>query len=352
MYERDRLLASVDLELLANQMLGADDVGHRRRTWPCPDPHHAQTGRTPPVSIFLSRRGEQRWRCHGCGAGGTAIDLVMLATGRDVRGAMELLAERSAGACVEVVPPRPVPRPLDPRRLVELDAFVGICAERLWLPEGRSVRRWLMNERGLPRDVLEHNCVGADLGSYGVRRPDGLLRAGAAAVLPAIVDGHTVYAQLRRVRPRVDQPKYLNPSASLAVNPRVARIRPAIPTARNELLITEGPMDGLSAAAAGYRSVAVLGVVTADELVANRLAALPGRLVIAFDADEAGDRGAEKLGSLLATRGRPTTRLELPPHVNDLNDWHVQAGDRWSRMLTSALDTTLARSRPPPRSIA
>ena len=352
MYERDRLLASVDLEQLATQLLGADDTGRHRRTWRCPDPHHAQTGRTPPVSIFLSRRGEQRWRCHGCGAGGTAIDFVMLATGRDVRGAMELLAEQSAGACLEVVSPRPVARPLDPRRLVELDAFVGICAERLWLPEGRSVRRWLMGERGLPRDVLEHNRVGADLGSYAARRPEGLTRAGAAAVLPAILDGHAVYAQLRRIRPRSDQPKYLNPSASLAVNPRIARIRPAIPTARDELLITEGPIDGLSAAAAGYRAVAVLGAVTADELVANRLAALPGRLVIAFDADEAGTRGVERLASLLAVRGRPTTRLALPSRVDDLNDWMVQAGEAWPRVLTEALDLTRACSRPPPRSIA
>lgn len=353
MYDRDRLLAVVDLERLADDLLGQATTVARRRSWSCPNPQHAQTGRTPPLSVFLSRRGEQRWRCHGCGEGGTAIDLVMMATGSDVRSAMELLATRTAGVTVDVsLPTRPLPRPPDPRRLVELDAFVGICAERLWLPEGRAVRRWLTEERGLSREVLAQNVVGADLGSYDARRPDGLARAGAVAVLPAIVDGHAVYAQLRRVRPRADQPRFLNPPASTAVNPRIARFRPAIPVAAEEVVVTEGAIDALSVAAGGYRAVAVLGAAVADELVANRIAALPGRLVIAFDADEAGERGAERLQTLLSTRGRPTVRLALPSGVGDVNDWMCAAGDAWHAQLAHALKSSRAREHPLPRSIA
>ncbi len=41
-----------------------------------PSPEHAQTGKTPPVSVD-NEKG--LWRCHGCGLGGMAIDLLALA---------------------------------------------------------------------------------------------------------------------------------------------------------------------------------------------------------------------------------------------------------------------------------
>lgn len=81
MFDRDALLAAVDLRALADDLLGPPSGGGRSPMWPCPSAQHAQTGRTPPVSIFTSRRGEQRWRCHGCGDGGTAIDLVLAVRG-------------------------------------------------------------------------------------------------------------------------------------------------------------------------------------------------------------------------------------------------------------------------------
>lgn len=349
MFERDRLLAGVDLELLADEMLGPAAGRGRARSWPCPDPQHAQTGRTPPVSIFRTRWNEQRWRCHGCGAGGTAIDLVMVATGKGVREAMEALAARTVSV-VDVLA-RPQPKPPDPRRLVALGDFVDICAARLWLPEGRAVRRWLVDERRLPRDVLQHNDVGADLGSYSARRPEGLPRAGHAAVFPAIHDGRVVYAQLRRLRPRADQPKFLNPSASLAVNPKLARFRPVMPIVRPDVVVTEGPIDALSVASAGFRAIAILGAVTSDELVARRLSRVSGRLVIALDADDAGERGAERLAALLRALGRPADRLELPAGVNDLNDWHRAEGDRWTAALTESVVRSVGRDASP-RSIA
>lgn len=351
MYERDRLLAGVDLAQLADELLGPRVGNQRSGSWRCPSPEHAQTGRTPPVSVFCTRRGEQRWRCHGCGAGGTAIDLVMLAMNRDVRGAMDMLAARAVGN-VEVVPPRPIPQPPDPRRLVELGAFVDSCAERLWLPEGRVVRGWLMDERGLPRDLLTHNDVGADLGSYTQRRPSGLPRGGPAAVFPAIHDGRVLYAQLRRVRPREDQPKFLNPAVSLATNPRIARFRPVVPVAQRVIVVTEGPIDALSAAAAGFRAVAVLGAVASDELVARRLAALPGRLAIAFDNDDAGRLGSDRLCGLLSQLGRPATRVQVPGDVNDVNDWHRASGDHWPGAFAAAVASTDVRLSRPPLSIA
>src|SRR5207249_4884440 len=98
-YDRDEILARVDLPALCEETLGPPKGRGRSATWPCPAPRHGtQTGKTPPVSIFTTRYGEQRWRCHACGAGGTAIDLVMVTQGLGFRDAIEVLAQRTGVA--------------------------------------------------------------------------------------------------------------------------------------------------------------------------------------------------------------------------------------------------------------
>lgn len=343
MYDRDALLAAIDLQALADEFLGPGRSTSRARMWPCPNPHHAQTGRTPPVSIFTSRRGEQRWRCHGCGDGGTAIDLVLACQGGTPRDAITFLAQR-AGHHQHDLDRRPARRPThatpvpqvgcrDPDRL---DRYVRECAERLWQPDGRGLLRWLTDERRLPDDVLVKNRVGADLGPRLQSRPDGMPCA-AGVVLPVINDGRPVYAQLRIQHPRPDLPRYLNPTADLAANPRVARIRPV--TAQHaEVLVTEGTIDALSAAAAGYRAVAVLSAAYGDEAVAVALAAMPHRLVLAFDADPAGRGGADRLAALLDARQRTPVVLDLG--CGDLNE-NMRDSDDWAQDLRSIVDDAL-----------
>lgn len=343
MYDRDALLAAVDLRQLADDLVGSGGATGRARTWHCPNPQHAQTGRTPPVSVFTSRRGEQRWRCHGCGEGGTAIDLVLACRGGTLRDAMTYLAERT-GHREQSDDWRPSPRPVRARSFPSagcrdpegLDRYVNECAERLWTPEARELRRWLTNTRGLPRDVLTRNRVGADLGPRKQQRPDGMPRA-AGVVLPAIHDGRAVYAQLRVPHPRPNRPRYLNPTSELASNPRLARTRP-VEVRHPEVVVTEGAIDALSAAAAGYRSVAVLSATYGDEAVATALAKLPHPLVLAFDADDAGRAGAGRLASLLEARQRPPVVVDLGN--GDLNDAMCRS-DNWSAELHSVVDGSL-----------
>jgi DNA primase len=95
------------------------------------------------------------------------------------------------------------------------------------------------------------------------------------------------------------------------------------------VVICEGAIDALTAAAAGCRSVAVLGSTVADTRVADRITRLHADgVVIAFDADAAGDRGAAELANLLRTRGVRAARLRPPEQASDLNDWSraVSAG--------------------------
>ena len=305
--------------------------------WPCPSDQHAQTGRTPPVSVFNSRRGEQRWRCHGCGDGGTAIDLVLAVRGGTPRDALDFLAQRT-GHRAQLDQQRPQRRPTKPRALPPagcsdpqgLDRYVNDCAARLWSPEGITARSWLTNTRGLPADVLACNRVGADPGPRRQERPDGMPRA-AGVVLPVVDNGHSVYAQLRVIRPAGDRPRYLNPTGELATNPRVVRARPT-EVRHPEVVVTEGAIDALSAAAAGYRAVGVLSAAYGDEAVAVALAKLPYPLVLALDADDAGRSGAQRLASFLAARQRPAALVDLGN--GDLNDAMRRCNDWPQQMAT------------------
>lgn len=347
MYDRDALIAAVDLAALADEFLGGRRGTSRSPSWPCPNPHHVQTGRTPPVSVFTSNRGEQRWRCHGCGSGGTAIDLVMACCETDIRQAMEMLARRvgasdnpSPWAPRRPVGPRVVtPRPRGCRDQTGLDRYVGECADALFSAAGQPIRSWLNDVRGLPDDVLAANKVGADLGPRRQRRPDGMPRT-AGAVLPVLARGHAIHVQIRVVRPRPDGPRYLNPTGDLAPNPRLGYFRPAEQLHR-EVIVTEGTIDALSAATAGYRAAAVLSAAYPDQAIAHELSRLPEPLVIAFDQDEAGRSAAQRLTALLGAEHRHPVNLALP--ASDLNDALLRSSN-WTKEMELRVNACVAQA--------
>lgn len=360
LWDRSAVLAAVDLHELADQLLGPRSGSERSPTWPCPNPEHPQTGRTPPVTVFTARSGEKRWHCHGCGNHGTAIDLVVQVLHVDVRTALAELANRSGSPPQQlrqwrssggqrpirlrgrapVLAPRPVPA---------LEEYVAECAEVLWRPAGRPVRRWLTDARRLPIDVLRANRVGADLGAGRQQRPDGLPNVRQAAVLPVLVHGRACYAQLRVLGASRRLPKYLNPSDSLARNPRVGLYQPVeqpdFPFPRRETIVTEGIIDALSAAAGGYRSAAVLSASHADPAAAVALARLPDQLVVAFDPDPAGRAGSERLVQLLNAHNRQPGVMVLA--TGDLNDNLVSANDWPAEMAGRVQHATFRPGRIP-----
>jgi hypothetical protein len=358
--DRDRILDGVDLPAPADELLGPRRGTTRSASWPCPSPTHAQTGRTPPVTVFRSRAGVERWHCHGCGAGGTAIDLVLATTTLDVRSALELLAER-AGVRDRGTPPRirtprrpaPPPRVSDP---AALHAFVDDCERRLWAREGQAVRRWLTDTCRIPEQVLRANRVGADPGRRRQPRPDGMPAAGWAVVLPVIEDGEPVFAQLRLLSNHARQ-RYLNARSDLAPNPRLGVYTPEPPKG-SCTLVTEGVLDALSAAAGGFRGAALLGAGVpepdpgnpAARALGERLARLPSPLITALDADPAGWQATDRLHRLLAGRGVTPTALHLPSGIKDLNEWMQQTPD-WTRTLEGELRTALALAPRPPMAL-
>jgi DNA primase catalytic core len=96
----------------------------------------------------------------------------------------------------------------------------------------------------------------------------------------------------------------------------------------DELIVTEAVIDALSLWCNGFRhATAAYGTSgwTGDhDALVDRLAVK--RVLIAFDADEAGDRGAADLAASLTGRGVECYRVELP-RGSDVNDIAVQSKD-------------------------
>jgi len=342
-YERDELLARTDLAALADEVLGFHVGSGRNARWPSPVPNHPQTGRTPPMSIFVDHRGTERWTCFATGANGTAIDLVMVASGRSVGDAMTWLAER---ARLDRPPPDRPPLERRPPSTpapasapsAALKEYVSACERLLWRPAGAAVRRWLVEERCLDPDVLQQNRVGADPGPRVLRRAKGLPRHGPAAVFPALDDHREpIYLQARYLHPPPDRGKYDNPTAKHGRNPRLTPVAPAGCETSGPTIVTEGVPDALAVATAGYRALAILGAGVPDERVAQRLAKHAGLLVVAFDPDDAGRAGAANLRRLLAEVGRQSV-VELVPPASDVNSWLTERGaDAFTRQLRMSI---------------
>lgn len=106
------------------------------------------------------------------------------------------------------------------------------------------------------------------------------------------------------------------------------------------VLICEGPGDALTAVACGYDAVAVRGASLAGspELVAELAEGLRGSLVIlAGDADQAGNSFSSRLAAGLADDGIEARRLELPLAAGDLTDWRETAPERFAAELHRAV---------------
>ena len=350
-YDRNDVLARIDLAGLCDELLGPRRGRGSSASWSCPDPGHGpQTGQTPPVTVFQTRAGTERWRCHACGTGGTAIDLIMRTDGVGFREALTRLGQRAGAPHAERPRVVPLQRPRPPAVTAEvspaLEAYVGACEAWLWGPGGRVFRSFL-DDRGFGEDILRANRVGADPGPRAVPRAEGLPRAGPAVVLPLLEPDtqRAVYLQARYLQPRPH--KYGNPARRLGpASPRLGEVRlPASAVRQDVVVVCEGIPDALTAAQAGWRSVAVLGAGQPDERVARAIAdRFPSEtIVLAFDADDRGRAGAAHLRELLEARGagERVGGLTVPEAAGDLNAWAIAVGGRFEGDFERAVSTTV-----------
>ena len=284
------------------------------------------------------------WHCFGCGVGGGPIDWVMKRQGVSFRHAVELLrADAGSGAdLAELGTPRraklPAPVALDAGEQELLDQVIGYYHETLLAsPEALAY----LERRGIAsRELIEQHRLGFANRTLGLRLPATAIKAGAEVrgrlqkagvlresghehfngclVVPVFDQaGHVSEVYGRKITPNVNPPWHLYlPGAHRGVWNERGLVGQA------EVILTEALIDAMTFWCAGYRNAtAAYGVegLTDDHLAAFKRCGVQ-RVLIAFDRDDAGERGADKTAERLMAEGLECYRVQFPKGM-DANEY-------------------------------
>lgn len=299
--DRDDLLAGVSIVALLDQEVG----GGRRNCWPCPSRNHAQTGRTPPVTADET---QGLWCCHGCGAGGTALDLLMVAHDVTVADAFALLRKAGGLERQPIVPSTlkaAMPESAPPTDAA--DVLAAFCQNRGWRP--------VVAERcGL--HVVTHR--------WGARP---LIR------FPFRWRGRAEWWQDRELGDRL--PKFDSPAGATATVWAVD-LAYGLESAHNggQAILVEGPTDGVALAHIAdpdrYPAVFALpGTGASGDLIGRLDAALAHlEVVILVDEDDPGEKFRARLHQLLRSAGS-VIDVRVPAGSGDVDGWrrHLHGDD-------------------------
>ena len=302
-------------------------------------PFHSE--KTPSFVVSPQRH---MFHCFGCGVGGGPIQFLMKISGRSFPEAVEELARRYG---VELPPQEGgFSRPAENRErrsaLLEVikkasEHFVG----RLWSNEGRQARRYLA-DRGLTESVVRDFALGYSLPEWDdlfrhlssqgfgekIISEAGLIKEGrregsfydvfrGRLMVPIVdVEGRVAAFGGRILTADENQPKYINsPETAVYTKGRLLygfrRARPFLRSA-GLVFVVEGYFDLISMVAGGINEVvAPLGTALTDKQL-NLLRGHVERVMLLFDADEAGQRAAAKTLPLLLNAELDGRVMSLP----------------------------------------
>ena len=340
----ERLKAEVSLVRLVEsagvvlEKRGGDRVGR------CP--FHEDD--TPSLVVTVAKN---LWHCFGCGAGGDPIAWVMKREGVSFRHAVELLRADyapdpdAATAVRSTVKRSTVPRletfsPAEDAALLEKvasyytrslraspDALDYLAKRGLAHPELIDAFGLGFADRTLGYRLPEKNRkAGAEIRSQlqrmGVLRDSGHEHLRGSLVVP-IRDARGAVADMygRKIR---DNLRKGTPDHLYLPGPHRGVLNLPAFAASEEMILAEAPLDALTFWCAGYRNVTCAwgaGGLT-DEIVAALNEHRITRVLIAYDRDTAGDKGAGAAAERLAGEGMAVYRVNFPKGM-DANAYAV-----------------------------
>ena len=290
------------------------------------------------------------WHCFGCGCGigGGPIDWVIKRNGVSFRHAVELLKADPSSAAGNtdttgtikrsLVRKLAAPVALDAGNQELLDQVICYYHETLLAsPEAVAY----LERRGIAsRELIEVHRLGFANRTLGLRLPATRVKAGAelrtrlqtigvlresghehfngCLVVPVIDEaGHVTEVYGRKITEGVNPPLHLYLPGP---HRGVWNVRALI--GQSEVILTEALIDAMTFWCAGYRNVtAAYGVegLTDDHLAAFKRCGVR-RVLIAFDRDDAGERGAQKVAERLIGEGLECYRVQFPKGM-DANEY-------------------------------
>lgn len=282
------------------------------------------------------------WHCFGCGVGGGPIDWIIKKNGVSFRHAVELLREGISSLAADSGAIKrstvralhaPVALDADDRQL--LRDTVSYYHERL--KQSPDALAYLAARGIAQAEAIDHFQLGLADRTLGLRLPDkrrkdglnlrtrlenlGLFRASghehfAGSLVIPVLDSEGQITELygRKLRDdlRAGTPKHLYLPAREGRSRGVFNERALI--ASKEIILCEALIDALTFWCAGYRNVtSAYGIEGfTDDMVDAFKRHGTERVLIAFDRDEAGERGAAKVAERLLAEGIDCFRIQFP----------------------------------------
>lgn len=296
-------------------------------------PFHSE--RTPSFTVFPATRS---FYCFGCGAGGNVITFIMREENLDYPGAVRFLADRAGISIPEDNEPQEA-EVVSRKRMYEMN----LCAakffrECLFDPKyGGEAMQYLTQERRLSTATIRHFGLGFSPDNFGMLT-DHMHRLGFSdeELVVGFLCGKSRkngaaydYFRNRVIFPIIDtvgnivafggrvmddsKPKYLNTSDTPAFKKsrHLFALNFARKCAQEQMILCEGYMDVIALHAAGFENaVATLGTAITSEQ-SRIFAKYTRKVIICYDADNAGQTAASKAMRLLGEVGVEVRVLKL-----------------------------------------
>ena len=291
--------------------------------------------RSPSLSVDPENKV---FHCFGCGEGGDLFRFVELTEGVDFRGAVEFLSDRYA-VPLELTDedPRSAEKRKRRERLLELlERTAAFYVRNFWESEEAAESRRYMAARGLDEAMLREFRVGYAPSAWDrvlvASREAGYSEAELVdAGLVARNEKGNVYDRFRRritfplcdPRGRVlgfgaravgadQKPKYLNSSDNAVFhkgrNVYAADLARSAAAKAGEVILCEGYTDVIAMHQAGLRNcVGLMGTALTDDQVAA-LARLAPTVILALDADSAGQETVSACAGLACSGSSTPTK--------------------------------------------
>ena len=353
----DQVLMRNDIETLIGSYVSLKRAGSNLKGL-CP--FHSE--KTPSFTVYPQ---DNSFYCFGCGAGGDAITFIRKRENLDYPDAVEFLANRAGitivrderGSAYSSTPR------FDRNRMFKMNADAAkYFHKRLFddTPDARLALDYFVNKRGLSVATIKHFGLGFAPNSFDVFSKY-MLSLGynyeelVAGFLCGKSDKGKYYDAFRNrvMFPIIDvsgnviafggrvmddsKPKYKNSSDTPVF--KKSRNLFALNFARlhceETIILCEGYMDVIAMHAAGFENaVATLGTAITSEQ-ARMMSRYTKKVIISYDADEAGQKAAQRAISMLSDVGLDVTILKVPG-AKDPDEYIKANGSDKFRALLSA----------------
>ena len=322
--------------------------------------------RTPSFSIHPE---EKLYHCFGCGVGGDVFDFVSRTSGVEFPEAVEMLAEKyGVEVTREEQDPEAEARSKARKRLQELlERTAGFYASTLVSADEARASREYLASRGLGEEVLTRFGVGyspsawdtlvkrgqqagfslaemAEVGLVQTNREGGVYDRFRSRIMFPIRDarGRTIGFGARATRDQ-QKPKYLNSAETpffkkSEVLYGIDIARPAMARTGRAILV-EGYTDVLALHQAGFGEVVgIMGTALTEEQIAT-LSSTVGTVVLALDADAAGQKAMLRAQQVAAGRKVSIRVVAMPPGEDPAE---VATGEGGAERFAALLDGAVA----------